>query len=285
MSACRYSRDHGDYLHDDGTPCRWDIDGQPTHHCTARRTCATHIAPRELTCARCLDRTRRDITAILTLAPLMDYAAIEAGLGNTEALSLAGPAADPITWGWRRRIAQAALLGAWRTGALTDHQLDMAWAGLEDDDDTNPANLLPRWAAMIAEDYHHDLRRIDLSAAASYLHRTLPRIAQDPEQDYPLLARELRRCRSHQALVLATIARAERGAPCPACIDAGHDSAPRLVKTYGHWCTAEDCELIHYTDDSGDRWVCPRVPGHEWTEKAYRERVADVYADATSGVA
>ena len=44
-----------------------------------------------------------------------------------------------------------------------------------------------------------------------------------------------------------------------------------------HWCENEDCQKLHYADDSGDRWVCPRNRDHWWSEEDYRRWVADVY--------
>ena len=62
-------------------------------------------------------------------------------------------------------------------------------------------------------------------------------------------------------------------APCPMCAT----PAPRLNREYGHWCEDEDCQKLHYADDSGDRWVCPRNRDHWWSEEDYRRWVADVY--------
>ena len=109
MTACRYDADTGAYLVD-GEPCRTDDYGDPTHHCQARRTCANHIGPDELTCARCVSRTRIDLRRIVDLAPLMAVQALGTGV-NSEAAMLAGPAADPEAWMWtqaarRRRILE-----------------------------------------------------------------------------------------------------------------------------------------------------------------------------------
>src|SRR5690348_9354345 len=101
--SCRWDNEAGDYL-DDGEPCRRDEYGDPTKHCTARRTCAQHVGAGELTCARCIGRVRSTLRRIPALAALMPVVALEGGV-NSEAASLAGPAADPEAWMWRR-VAQ-----------------------------------------------------------------------------------------------------------------------------------------------------------------------------------
>jgi len=86
---CRWDRDREEYLRDD-EPCRVDDYGDPTRHCTARRSCANHVGPAELTCARCVGRTRGDVRRIVDLAPLMVVQAISGGV-ESEAAWLAGP--------------------------------------------------------------------------------------------------------------------------------------------------------------------------------------------------
>jgi hypothetical protein len=252
--TCRWDNDTGAYLAGD-QPCTTDAYGDPTHHCQARKTCPLHIAPGELTCMRCLTRARADLRTISDLAMLLGVAAICEGV-NSEAANLAGPAADPEAWSWRKVTAKQG--GPWH---LSLH---------EDDDDHHPYTVLTRWEWMIREDYHQPCDTpTSIWAAASYLERTLHRIAQDPGQDFPLLARELRRCRTHLEAVLHDSDRAEQGAPCPDCADAGQ--VVRLQHTYPHWCVDPDCTRLHYADASHDTWVCPRNPEHAWTERAYRD--------------
>ena len=261
MSECRWDREAEDYLLPDGSPCRTDAYGDPTRHCTARRTCAEHVGWGELTCARCIGRTRMDIRVIRDRSVELFPVALHAGV-DSEAAMLAGPAADVEAWSWRKVAAKQGR--AWHVSLM------------EDDDEHHPYTVLTRWEFMLRDDY--DQQRDDptsISAAADYLERILPRLAHDDEQDFPLFARELRKCRQHLENVLQDGTQPERGAPCPDCKDEGH--VVRMVREYGHWCEAEDCERIHYLDDTGDRWVCPRNRDHWRSEEDYRRWVADVY--------
>lgn len=264
MSTCRWDREAGDYLVD-GEPCRVDDYGDPTKHCTARRTCSVHIGRDELTCPRCIGRTRADIRWIVNLAALMPTEALSRGV-NSEPANLAGPAGDPLVNSWRRIDISRA------TGAPIGD-------GIEE---TAPTEVLGTWQWMLSEDYDHELPdRITLATAAAYLDRNLSRVANDPEQDWPLMAREIRRCRSHLEAALRNSSRPERGAPCPEC----ESPRPRLTRTYGHWCDDDACEQIHHADDTDDRWVCPRNRDHWWSEHDYRLRVADWYDETTGASA
>ena len=270
--TCRWDREANDYM-TDGEPCRTDEYGDPTKHCTARRTCSVHIGRDELTCPRCIGRVRANLRRITPLAALMLPVAITAGV-NSEAAVLAGPAANPEAWSWRKVAARQG--GSWHMSLI------------EDDDELHPYSVLTRWQLMIAEDYGHDLpERLSIAGAADYLDRNLARIANDPEQDLPLLAAELRRCRQHLEAVVSVAARKERGAPCPECV-ANEDGAPRLVREYGHWCDDPDCERqFHHTtvrdprtgedvpDTTADRWVCPRNRDHWWSHEDYAKWIEE----------
>lgn len=251
MTACKWDAEAKDYLTDDG-PCRHDDYGDPTRHCTARRTCSQHVGWGELTCARCLGRVRQDIRAIVDLAALMPFEALTAGI-QSEAAMLAGPAADVEAWSWRKIAAKQG--GSWHLSLI------------EEDDDWHPETVLTRWQWMVAEDEKDD-RVYTLTEAAAYLDRKLGKVAQDEGQDFPLLRREVRKCREHLEAVLHNGNRAERGAPCPACVEQGKP-ADRLQRRYGHWCEDEGCERLHYLDDSADEWVCPRDRSHVWKHEAY----------------
>lgn len=268
MSACRYDSDAKDYLID-GEPCRRDEYGDPTKHCTARRTCSNHIGRDELTCARCIGRTRQDIRQIAILAPLMLPAALGGGV-DSEAANLAGPGADYRVFSARRVISRQ-----WIIANLPERRWGQAMeALLDDDDEQHPYSLLTRWQLMLAEDYGHPLpARLSVSDAAAYLDRHLHTVAQDPEQDFPLLRGEMRRCRQHMESVLRNSTGPERGAPCPECREQGH--VVRLAREYGHWCTDADCEQIHYETDEGDRWVCSRNKAHVWSHAAYENYVEE----------
>ena len=257
MSTCRWDSEVGDYLAD-GEPCRCDEYGDPTRHCTARRTCSVHIGRDETTCPRCIARTRAHIRAIPARAALMLPVALASGSVDSEAANLAGPAADPEAWSWRKVAARQG--GSWHLSLV------------EDDDERHPYTVLTRWALMIAEDYGHDLPdRLTVVSAADYLDRNLARIANDPEQDFGLLASEVRKCRRHLELVTALAGNKERGVPCPECVASKVDDPKRLrlVREYGHWCDDEGCERLHYDDDSADRWVCPRDRSHVWDVESY----------------
>ena len=246
-ARCRFDRDAGEYLTPDGEPC----DVPKREHCTARKTCANHLGWGELTCARCVGRTRQDIRQIVNLAALMLPEAVETGV-ESRAANLAGPAGDPLVLSWRR-VNEAKASGT-TVGDGTD--------------ETDPTEVLGIWQAMLSEDYSHDLPdRITLASAAAYLERHLHTIAQDEEQDFPLMAREVRKCRANLEAVLRNSQSPERGAPCPDCKADGH--VVRMVREYAHWCEDPECERIHFDTDEGDVWRCPRRPEHWRSHEDY----------------
>lgn len=258
---CRYDKAAEDYIRADGEPCRTDDDGDPTKHCTARRTCSVHIGRGELTCPRCIGRTRADLAWIVNLAALMPTAALAGGV-NSEAANLAGPAADPEAWSWRKIAAKQGR--AWHVSLV------------EDDDDEHPYLVLGRWDLMLREDYDHPSDvPVTIANAADYLGRILHIVANDPEQDWALLSKEIRRCRNHLESVLQNGREVERGAPCPTCTSEETGVGPRLVRQYGHWCDSESCERLHYGDESDDRWVCPRDREHWWFHQDYERWIEE----------
>jgi hypothetical protein len=251
--TCRWDSDAGDYLVD-GEPCRTDDYGDATKHCTARRTCSNHVGPGEITCAKCVGRSRMDLRRIVELAPLAMTQAIAVGV-ESEAANLAGPAADVEAWSWRKVTAKQGLV--WHASLV------------EDDDDFHPYTVLTRWEFMLREDYGQ--QRSDatsIASAGAYLERTLGRMAQDEAQDFPLFAREVRACRNHLDAVLRNSSQPERGAPCPDCKEGG--KVVRMSREYGHWCDDPACtRQFHYLDESGDRWVCPANRDHWRTHDEY----------------
>ena len=269
MTACRYDRETAAYLTPDGKPCKRDDYGDPTHHCQARRTCAQHVGKGELTCARCVGRTRVDLRRIAELAPLMMTVALGAGV-DSEAANLAGPAAEIEAW-ISRRVAMRSHLALWlERGTITERQWLHARATMEDDDEQHPYTVLTRIENALREDYRQARTTpSSVAKAADYIDRVLHRVAQDEEQDFRQMGQELRKCRSHLENVMADSRTPERGAPCPECTSEETGVGPRLVREYGHWCYDEDCERLHYLDDSADRWVCPRNRAHEWDVEAY----------------
>jgi hypothetical protein len=186
--------------------------------------------------------------------------ALVAGV-DSEAANLAGPAADPEAWSWRKIAAKQGI--AWHLSLV------------EDDDDWHPYTVLGRWVLMLAEDYALAgvPARLTVTNSAAFLDRILGRVAQDENQDYPLMARELRKCRAHLESVLHDSLSPERGAPCPEC--KGRGKFVRLVRWYPHWCTDEDCTQIHYDTDEGDRWVCPADVAHSWDLESYSRWVEE----------
>ena len=258
--SCKYDRETGTYRTTEGEECKTDDYGDPTRHCTARRYCSWHVGPAELTCARCIGEVRRDLRWIDSLSALLLTAAISDGV-DSEAANLAGPAADPEAWSWRKVAARQGR--AWHVSLI------------EDDDEHHPYRVAGTWARMIAEDYDHDMPfGASLGWCIGYLDRQLVRIAQDEEQDFPLFRREIRKCRQHLESVLHNDDRPDRGAPCPTCsVERG--KGPRLQRRWA--------ERWEASDDSRDEWVCPVNPkDHKWSEYDYRLRVADVYEAATS---
>lgn len=290
--SCKWDRDAKDYLID-GEPCRRDDYGDPTHHCTARRTCSAHVGNDERTCARCIGRVRANLKHIPLLSALTLPVAVTLGV-NSQAANLAGPAADPADWS-ERRIAVRSHLATWeKLGRISETQHLRARIGMEDDDEGHPLNVLGRWCLMIAEDYGHDLPTpLTVSSAADYLTRMLPRVAQDSTQDFPLLMTEVRKCRRHMESAIAITAHHERGVPCPECVVVMQDkraelaalgvpenewpklAAPRLIRKYAHWCDDEDCCQVHHDTDAEDTWVCPRDHAHTWTHEDYTRRLVE----------
>jgi hypothetical protein len=261
VTTCRWDRDAADYLTHDGDPCRTDDHGDPTHHCTSRRTCSWHVGPTELTCARCLGEVRRDIRWIVTLTALIPVAAEAEGI-DSEVAHLAGPAADPEAWSWRKVAANQGR--GWHLSLE------------EDDDETHPEAVLGRAAHIVAETYGHNRPpQPPLAWSAGYLDRQLPRIAQDATQDFALLRREVRKCRQHLETVLHNDTRPDRGAPCPECTDPDRGVGPRLVRAYGHWCEDPDCCRVHYRNDAGDVWACPADRDHAWTHEDYERWIEE----------
>lgn len=271
--TCKYDRETETYMVD-GEPCRTDEYGDPTEHCTARLTCAIHVGKGELTCPRCLGRTRRDIKQVVALASLMLPAAIDDGV-RSEAALLAGPAADPRSVRALRFWVDGHATHLWRTGKIDGEQWEKILGALPDDDEWHPYSVLTRWQMMLSEDYGHDLPpRLSIQGAGDYLDRQLHRVAQDPEQDFALLAREVRKVRSRLESVLHNDTRPDRGAFCPDCKADGHGLI-RLVREYGHWCEDDDCTKVHYDDDSGDEWICPRNRRqHRWSHEHYEKWLA-----------
>ena len=265
VNGVRFTK--GEHAPDCGdSDCRGCRKCPAPRHCTARSNCAWHVEHGELTCGRCLAGVRTDLRWIAALAPLLPVAAVGDGV-DSEAANLAGPAADPEAWSWRKVAAKQGR--AWHVSLV------------EDDDEHHPATVLGTWERMIREDYDHETTApLSVAGAADYLDRVLHRIAHDDEQDFPLMRRELRKCRQHLEAVLHNDDRPDRGAPCPDCTSEQTGVGPRLVRKYGHWCEDDDCQRLHYDDEADDVWQCPKVRAHRWTHKAYSDYVEERRATA-----
>lgn len=266
MSVCKWDAEREDYVID-GEFCRHDAYGDPTKHCTARRTCAEHVGWGELTCARCIGRTRQHIRRVVELAPLAMTQALGMGV-NSEAANLAGPAADVEAWSWRKVAAKQGII--WHASLV------------EDDEDFHPYTVLTRWEFMLREDYDQRAEfPTSVVSAGQYLERTLHRMAHDEEQDFPLFAGEIRRCCQHLEAVIRNSHTPERGAPCPDCAKDG--KVIRMSRSYGHYCDDPMCDKLNYSvtladgefvpDTSGDVWTCPR--GHSRNHEDYTRWVEE----------
>lgn len=294
-TTCKYDREAGEYLTPDGETC----DTPARQHCTARKTCPVHLGWGELTCARCVGRTRTDIRQIVERSALMLPEALVSGV-NSEAANMAGPGGDYSVFTARRNIDKRWIMDnihksarGWcedtdctRRHFKTDdgdrwHKrgIENAMADLiPDDDPFHPYSVLTRWAQMLSEDYGTERPEVwTLSNAAAFLERILARVANDEEQDYPLLARELKKCRGHLEAVMRDSQTPERGVPCPTCVAAGkvNPAKVRLSREYPHWCEDEACEQVHVDTDELDVWVCPRNREHWWIHKDYTNRLEE----------
>lgn len=212
-------------------------------HCQGKRgRCSWHVPDGVLTCGRCLAATRTDLHKIADLAALVPIAALDAGI-DSEAANLAGPAADPEAWSWRKAAALAG--GPWHLSLI------------EDDDEHHPLRVIGTWAHMIGDAYGHTPAG-HLAAGVAYLDLMLHRIAQDPDQDFAQLATELRRCAQHLEVSIRNGAQIDRGAPCPECTSEETGVGPRLHR---HWAAT--------VSESWDEWRCPRVRAHRWSHHDY----------------
>jgi hypothetical protein len=248
-------------------------------HCTAKRNCTWHLDDGQLACGRCLANVRRDLKWIEPLAALLPVAAMGDGV-DSEAANLDGPVPHPST-DVARRVhlrKRLATLGPWAAAAGVD---ETGFRVMPDEDWHHPRAVLGRWAMMISEDYEHDMPYdASTSWCVAYLDRNLHRIAHDDGQDFPLLGRELRKCRQHLEAVLHNDDRPDRGAPCPECTSEANGLGPRLRREWSHWCEDEACERTHAGDDTDDVWRCPRVREHWWWHHDYENWIEERKASA-----
>ena len=176
----------------------------------------------------------------------------------------------PEEWAVRRSAEHIALrsLKAHQKGCLI-HALRTE---LPDEDEFHPLSVLGVWALMLAEDYGLEVPDpLTITSAAAFLDGIVGKVAQDENQDFPLLRRELNTCWNRVEMALAIKRSPQKGAPCPECVatgkvDPGH---VRLSREFPHWCDDPDCEKFHYDTDEADVWRCPRNRDHWWTAEGY----------------
>lgn len=237
-----------------------------------RGSCPSHVHHSSglVTCADCIRRTRKDLTAIVELYAVLAYDARADGV-DSEAMYLIGRAAAPEQYAERRA----------RLGALYERQGWCEWPRAETfrpDDPHHPYAVLARWDLALREQGW--LGRSDLlitvSSAASALQCALE--SGFPHGDeFETFAREIRECRAHLEAVDHDDRQADLGRPCPTCV-LEHGVGPRLRKRYsrhawakpGQRCTDPDCSTC---DGDHDAWHCPDFPAHAWTEADYRAKV------------
>lgn len=163
--------------------------GETLGHCTARRRCVVHVPDGELTCPRCLAKTRGHISDLVRMDALMPEEAEERGV-NSEAANLAGPAPD--TTDDIRAYAN-------RQSSIAMGRVD----GKVEATARHPLNVLGWYEMAIREDYDHpSTLRITVDRAAEYLNEQLQRFANDPEQDFPEFVQSVQQCRAHMSAVL-----------------------------------------------------------------------------------
>lgn len=239
--------------------------------------CHTEVEDHQLTCPGCIARARDDMRRIEIAAGLMLPEAIHRGV-DSEAANLAGPAPHPAVaharFAERRAELMAEHLPHDFAGYNAAYDAELAILDIE----VHPYGLLGRWEMMIRKDYDlPETEPITVSGSVAFLGRVLHRIAQDPEQDFALLAGDLHRCRAHCEAVLRANAQVEAGAPCHLC-DGG-----TFLKRYAEARNGDgrrdragyliDAEGRRIPDDY---WQCDNCRA-ELSDPAYRRVVTTSY--------
>lgn len=261
-----YTYEGQHYLRDRHEPeCGGDCSGCslcPEPHCTARRNCREHVDHGQLTCPKCIGRTREDLAEIERMYSLLPDEAVIEGV-DSEAAMLAGPAIDTAEDMEAEKHRQMSIAVGRISGDVEPHG-------------QHPVTVLGWWDIAFREDYDQPTGlRITVSRSVAYLSSMLGIIAQDPEQDWPVFAREVRACRSHLEAVLHDGEQVEKGAPCPTCRDEREDGDPEPPALV---LQRQDKD----TSGAKDRWVCRRDRNHRWSVAEYRLRVGSdhvTYAD------
>lgn len=280
MSTCRCVEGQGRltnrHLRDCNTsgcegcePCRQDHCGMPG--------CNRHLRDYEpLVCTRCVGKVRDNLERVVQLCTLTPVAAAETGRVNTLAEVIDGPVPERSTWNARRDYVTSG--AACRCGErhevcpdmrpiegptctdsptckhITCQRLDgmrvcpdfLAWTE-NADDELHPLWVLGSWDMAVAEHLGHNRTlRVTIASAASYLDGHLTDLARDQDFAFDELAREIRDTLRHVEDSLALTLRPTKGAPCPACRDAGRKPAKQLERRFAD-----------RVDDTKDQWVCP----------------------------
>lgn len=244
-------------------------------HCAMRGRCPNHVRHDAgiVTCANCIQRTRRDLDDIVLRYALLGFDAQVDGI-ESEAMNLIGHAAAPEQYAERRA----------RLRALYERQGWCDWPRSEAfraDDPHHPYAVLSRWELAL-EDAGWLTRsdmRITVTSAAIRLRGLLDRTFPHGDE-FEAFAREIAACLAHLEAVDHDERQADLGRPCPTCVaenDPAHP-APRLRKRYarhawarpGQRCADPTCAACA---GKLDAWHCPDNPAHAWTDADYRLRV------------
>ena len=174
----------------------------------------------DLTCAGCLGETRDHLNGILDKSARLLGEAIMQGLNSTAAM-LAGPAADPEAWGYRR---MSALAGRIDPSYLEDCR-----------DEQHPLWVLGTWDMLVRELFGQQTDvRLTMTEAARYLDGHLTRLAHHRDFSFEELAKDLEGCDQYLENILSEGERDTRGAPCLKC----RKPLLRIEKggEYSWWC-------------------------------------------------
>lgn len=177
----------------------------PERHCQVCHRAHVTVDTRgtDQTCGECIAEARQALADIGTYAARMLGEAILRGI-NSHAAMLAGPSADPESWGYRRMSAMAG-------------RIDAAW--LDDcHDEQHPAWVVGTWE-ILARDHLNQPRHYDptLTEARGYLDRQLHHLAHDDAFDFAAMHRDLDNCARHLETTLKDGDQIEKGAPCMTC--------------------------------------------------------------------
>lgn len=244
----------------------------PARHCQLPGCPGRHLADHEpWVCAKCVGHIRGTLSQILTLSGRLLTEAVHQGI-ESEAAMLAGPAADPQLYGYRKRCS----LDSDRT-MLDFHHTNR--------DEPHPLWVVESWDRMVVERLDQTRgQRTTLAGYVAYLGGQLTDLARDPEFPMDEMARELRQTRAHLEDVLRDGIRHQRGAPCTVCGQAnllkqydelvvrGRDGKP-VLDSHGNEKPVLDDDGFEVPDDW---WWCPMCGG-EWADSDYQARVAGLF--------